>query len=86
MNERQPMPITRIRCPLFEQYIKPVPTPAGFTSYEIVRRAVESDARPTHPVQLHGTAGVGLRRAGRRRAVDRTAEHVCDSQGANWVR
>lgn len=49
MDERQRMPITADQVSLFQQYVKPVPTPAGFTSYEIVRRAIEFDEPPRIP-------------------------------------
>lgn len=34
---------------LLQQYLKPVPTPSGFTSREIVRRAIEFDSPPRIP-------------------------------------
>ncbi len=33
----------------FQQYVRPVPTPPGFTSYDIVRRAIELDDPPRIP-------------------------------------
>lgn len=33
----------------FQHYLRPVPTPRGFSSYEIVRRAIEFDAPPRIP-------------------------------------
>ncbi len=45
----QPEMTTDRYMSLFEPYLKPVPTPPGFTSHEIVRRAIEMDDPPRVP-------------------------------------
>src|SRR4030067_3254137 len=35
--------------PIWQYYLKPVPTPPGFRSYETVRRAIEFDGPPRIP-------------------------------------
>ena len=47
--DSQHMAITEDQAALFQHYVKPVPTPPGFSSYEIVRRAIEFDAPPRIP-------------------------------------
>ncbi len=42
------MSVDRIQA-LIDAYVKPVPTPSGFTSREIVRRAIEFDDPPRVP-------------------------------------
>ena len=43
------MALTEEDLARFQQYIRPVPTPQGFTSHEIVRRAIEFDDPPRIP-------------------------------------